>query len=315
MKYRHSYHAGNFADVHKHVALLALLHALQRKHKGFLYLDTHAGAGCYELADPSSRHGAEARGGITALAAAPEPAAPELREYLRAVTAWRAASGRPHAYPGSAALAAQALRAQDHALCCELLPAECRALGQALDAFRNVRVACDDGYRRLAASLPSRERRALVLIDPPYESATAEIEQALQAIHAALGRMANTVIALWYPIKDEGWLQSWQQHLVRELDAPASALELWVYPRDAGVALNGSGLLVVNPPYQTGERAGEWQRELLELLLRTADRNERDRHAIGSSSGSLGNGSSIAYGAGTAVRTLVAERQTQRAGA
>jgi 23S rRNA (adenine2030-N6)-methyltransferase len=290
VKYRHGFHAGNFADVHKHVALLALLHALQRKEKGFLYLDTHAGAGRYDLAAAATRHGAEARGGITALAAAAAPAAPELREYLQAVTAWRASPDHAHSYPGSATLAARALRTQDRGLCCELLSPECRALGQALAAFPNMRVACDDGYARLAANLPSRERRALVLMDPPYESAGAEIEQALAAMHAALGRMANAVIALWYPIKDERWLESWQQRAARELPAPVSTLELWLYPRDAGVALNGSGLLIVNPPYRIAARAEEWQRELL---------------------GALDTGSGAA---GCSVRTLAGERPLRHAG-
>lgn len=302
MKYRHSFHAGNFADVHKHVALLALLHALQRKDKGFLYLDTHAGAGSYDLSALATRHGAEARGGITALTAGAEPAAPELRNYLHVVASWREQTDDTHAYPGSPALAALTLRSQDRGLCCEQLPAECRALEHSLGAFRNMQVACDDGYRRLQASLPSRERRALVLIDPPYESANEEIEQALAAIQAALARMSNTVIALWYPLKNERWLTRWQQQ-VHKLSAPATALELWLYPRDAAVALNGSGLLIINPPYQTEPRAKRWQPELLGLLS-----------AAATSAGADGAASSGA-GTGSAVRTLVAERALRRAGA
>lgn len=302
MKYRHSFHAGNFADVHKHVALLALVHALQRKDKGFLFLDTHAGAGSYPLDQAATRHGAEARGGITALAAGSQPAAPELRDYLGAVASWREKTRSSHAYPGSPALAALTLRPQDRGLCCEQLPPECRALENALGAYRNMRVACDDGYRCLAASLPSQERRALVLIDPPYESASEEIEQALAAIQAALGRMSNTVIALWYPIKDEPWLTRWQQQLVHELSAPATALELWLYPRDAGVALNGSGLIIVNPPYQIEQRAAQWQAELLTLLS----------HAT--TSAAAGGALSSGTGAGSAVRTLVAERSVRHAG-
>ncbi|HTW75374.1 MAG TPA: 23S rRNA (adenine(2030)-N(6))-methyltransferase RlmJ, partial [Steroidobacteraceae bacterium] len=308
MKYHHSFHAGNFADVHKHVALLALLRALQRKNKGFLYLETHAGAGAYDLVDPSTHQGAEARGGISALTAAAEPAAAELREYLAAVAAWRAAAGQPRGYPGSAVLAAQSLRAQDRCVCCELQSAEHRALRQSLRGFHRVRTACEDGYRRLAASLPARERRALVLIDPPYESAAAEIEQALAAVHAALERMANTVIALWYPLKDERWLTAWQRRVERELGAPAAALELWLYPRDGRVALNGSGLLIVNPPYQIEQRARYWQHELLERLQPGDRDGERG-------SAARGTGFGASPGAGSAVRTLVAERPVRHAGA
>ncbi len=105
-----------------------------------------------------------------------------------------------------------------------------------------------------------------MLIDPPYENPAEEIGQALTAIGAALARLANAVIALWYPIKDERWLASWQQRIGRELSAPTVCLELWLYPRDARVALNGSGLLIVNPPYRFAQSANGWQRELRALL-------------------------------------------------
>ena len=266
MKYRHSFHAGNFADVHKHVGLLALLRAMQRKDKGFLYLDTHAGAGSYDLADLSTRHGAEARHGITALMAAAEPLAPELRDYRAAVTAARHAWSNERAYPGSPLLAAQALRIQDRALCCELLARECRALARTLAGCDHIQIQCADGYQALHSNLPPRERRCLVLIDPPYENPPAEISQGLTALTTALARLANAVIALWYPIKDERWLAGWQRRIEGTLGAPTAYLELWLYPRDARVALNGSGLLIVNPPYRFARAAQVWQRELHALL-------------------------------------------------
>jgi 23S rRNA (adenine2030-N6)-methyltransferase len=290
VKYRHSFHAGNFADVHKHVALLALLRAMQRKDKGFLYLDTHAGAGCYDLADLSTHHGAEARHGVTALMAAGEPAAAELRDYRAQVAAARTALDGPRIYPGSSLLAAQALRTQDRGLSCELLARECRALERVVGVFPGMRTRCGDGFHCLQASLPPAQRRSLVLIDPPYENPAEEIGQALDAIGAALARLANAVIALWYPIKDERWLAAWQQRIARELSAPAECLELWLYPRDARVALNGSGLLIVNPPYRFARSADGWQRELLELL---------DGTGLG----------------GSTVRTLVAPKDSVHAGA
>jgi 23S rRNA (adenine2030-N6)-methyltransferase len=129
VKYRHSFHAGNFADVHKHVALCALLRALQKKDKGLFYLDTHAGAGRYDLDSADTHRGAEARHGVTALlAAAAQLETEELRNYCDAVLALRRSLDNPHACPGSPWLAARLLRAQDRGLCCELLPAECRAL-------------------------------------------------------------------------------------------------------------------------------------------------------------------------------------------
>jgi 23S rRNA (adenine2030-N6)-methyltransferase len=263
VKYRHSFHAGNFADVHKHVTLLALLRSMQRKDKGLLYLDTHAGAGAYDLAGPASHHGAEARGGVRQLAGR-TPVAPELSEYLQAVEAWQRHCADRHSYPGSPAIAAQALRPQDRGICCELLPRECRALERTLGGYRRMRIECGDGYRALRAHLPAPERRSLILIDPPYETA-AEWDQSERAVGEILDRQANAVVALWYPIKDTrrsvaGGIRA------RGLSVPATRLELWLYPRDSRVGLNGSGMLIVHPPYRFEERAAEWQRELWSLL-------------------------------------------------
>jgi 23S rRNA (adenine2030-N6)-methyltransferase len=272
MKYRHSFHAGNFADVHKHVALCALLRSLQRKDKGFFYLDTHAGAGRYDLAGPDSHHGAEARHGVTALmAAASQLRAEELQNYCELIATLRSSLDSPYAYPGSPWFAAQLMRAQDRGLACEILPAECRALERALGGLRRMRVQCSDGYEQLRALLPPPERRCLVLIDPPYENPAAELERSLQATQLILERLPNAVIALWYPIKDERTLVPWLARIEQQLPAPSLSLELWLYPRDSRVGLNGSGLLLVNPPYQFQARADLWQQELRRVL----DHSER----------------------------------------
>jgi 23S rRNA (adenine2030-N6)-methyltransferase len=279
MKYRHAFHAGNFADVHKHVTLLALIHALQRKDKGFLYLETHAGAGLYDGSGADSRHGAEARGGVDLLlprggargapalasasapAPAPAPAAPEIQDYLQTLTALRAAAGSGAVYPGSPLIAAQALRPQDRGVCCEILPAECRALERTLARFGHMRAECGDGYAAIAAQLPPRERRALVLVDPPYEEPRAELDAVLAAAAAAIARLANAVVAVWYPIKDERALEPWLRRAA-QLAAPVLAAELWVHPRDTAVGLNGSGLLIVNPPWQFDAGLARWLPEL-----------------------------------------------------
>jgi 23S rRNA (adenine2030-N6)-methyltransferase len=267
MKYRHSFHAGNFADVHKHVALCALVRAMQRKAKGYFHLDTHAGAGGYDLGGAGRHPGTEARRGVTAVLATTAPlAAEELRDYCEAVVAFRSGLDRPGAYPGSPWLAARLLRAQDRGLCCERLPAECRTLERALGGLRRMRVACTDGYLEARAVLPPPQRRCLVLIDPPYEDPQGEWERALEAMGEILGRLANAVIALWYPIKDERTLVPWLARAERRVQAPACTLELWVYPRDSRVGLNGSGLLLVNPPHQYEARAAAWQQELQPLL-------------------------------------------------
>src|SRR5437762_1704332 len=167
MKYRHSFHAGNFADVHKHVTLLQLLTALKKKDKGFLYLDTHAGRGSYDLSSPS----AEAAAGIGRFASL-EPSAPELRHYAALLTQFRARHGQRHLYPGSPLIAASELRPQDRAVLIELLGAEAHALEASLaslapapgDAPRSVRIERGDGFERLQAWLP--ELRSALAVGP-----------------------------------------------------------------------------------------------------------------------------------------------------
>ena len=249
MKYRHSFHAGNFADVHKHVTLLALIAALQRKDKGFLYLETHAGRGLYDLHSADTHQGAEARLGIGALQAANSDS-PQVSAYLEALARARGDSNAPEAYAGSPVLAALSLRTQDRGICCEIQAAECRALERALNIYPRMRCECVDGYQALGAHLPPAERRALVLIDPPYEEQADDLQRAGDGIAKALARLANAVVALWYPIKDDRDLAPWLARMAAQLAVPALVAELWLHPRDARVGLNGSGLLIANPPYQ-----------------------------------------------------------------
>jgi 23S rRNA (adenine2030-N6)-methyltransferase len=262
MKYRHAYHAGNFADVHKHIALLALLAALKRKDKGFFHLETHAGRGAYDLTGEAAR---EARLGIERFIAAPHRAE-ELLQYSNAVAAFRDGQGSRHAYPGSPLLAADALRAQDRAVFVEIVPAEAGALERALGAQPRMRVEIEDGFTRLRAHLPPQERRGLTFIDPPYEETREDFGRVQKGIAEALQRFATGVIAAWYPIKEERDTAAWHASLATTLNCEAVVSELWLYPRDSRVALNGSGLLIVNPPYQLAERMGVWLPELLAQL-------------------------------------------------
>lgn len=257
MKYRHSYHAGNFADVHKHVTLLALVAALQRKEKGFLYLETHSGRGAYDLSG-----GAEAESGVSRLNITSN-SAEELQQYAAALAGYRAQHGGPRAYPGSPLLAASRLRPQDRAVFIELLQLEARTLEHALGNGSRVRVEQGDGFDRLRAWLPPPERRGLILIDPPYEETSRDFERVGAAVAEALRRFQTGVIAAWYPIKDEREISAWQTGLVRGgLTCETLAAELWLYPRDSRVSLNGSGMLIVNPPYLLAERMRVWLPEL-----------------------------------------------------
>jgi 23S rRNA (adenine2030-N6)-methyltransferase len=267
MKYRHSFHAGNFADVHKHVALLALLTALKKKEKGLLYLDTHAGRGSYDLSSPT----AEAAAGIVRFMQA-QPAAPELRAYAALVREFRAGPGRGRRYPGSPLIAARALRPQDRVVLIELNGAEAHALGEALTALAEavpgpgVRVERGDGFAQLRAFLPPPERRGLTLLDPPYEETRQDFTQVTAALEEGLRRFPTGVLAAWYPIKDERSVSAWHAACAQSLRAAVLVSELWLYPRDSRVALNGSGLLIVNPPWLTLERMQVWLPELQACL-------------------------------------------------
>jgi 23S rRNA (adenine2030-N6)-methyltransferase len=269
MKYRHSYHAGNFADVHKHVALLALVAALKRKDKGFLFLDTHAGRGSYDLSTPT----AEAAAGIARLVRS-QVQAEEVLEYLSALEALRVSLRHPHLYGGSPLLTLTALRAQDRAVFVELQGSEAHLLEQgaaALNAPAQVRVERGDGYQRLKAYLPPPERRGLTFIDPPYEETQAEFTRVTQALAECLKRFPTGVAAAWYPVKDERTTRSWQAQCALSLGVPLLVAELWLFRRDSRVALNGSGLVIANPPHKIAERMGVWQPQLVAALGGGAD--------------------------------------------
>jgi len=240
---------------------LALLTALQRKDKGFFYFETHAGRGAYDL----SQGGTEAEGGISRFSAN-ENNSEELRRYGTRLEEYRAREGSRRAYPGSPLLAASELRPQDRGVLVELVPAESRALEAAVAYNPQMRVELGDGFERLRAWLPPAERRGLTFIDPPYEEPR-DFERVTAAIVEALRRFQTGVIAAWYPIKDERDISAWQAGLAQTLGqlAPgceALAAELWLYPRDSRVGLNGSGLLIVNPPYLLAERMRVWLPEL-----------------------------------------------------
>ena len=240
---------------------MALLTALQRKDKGFFYFETHAGRGAYDL----SQGGTEAEGGVSRFSATANNSE-ELQRYATRLEEYRAREGR-RAYPGSPLLAASELRPQDRAVLVEVVPAEARALELAVAYNSQIRVETGDGFERLRAWLPPTERRGLAFIDPPYEETGRDFERVTGAVLEALRRFRTGVIAAWYPIKDERDITAWQAGLRQTLEQPAYrcetlVAELWLYPRDSRVGLNGSGLLIVNPPYLLTERMRVWLPEL-----------------------------------------------------
>lgn len=253
MNYRHAFHAGNHADVLKHILLLALLDALKKKDAPFFVLDTHAGRGRYLLAAPESRKTGEADAGILKLMG--EARMPEVVErYLRAVEANNPV-GALIAYPGSPLLIAQALREQDRLAACELQSDEANALKELFAHDARVAVHARDGYAAMKALLPpklgaTKFARGLVLIDPPYEVQDNEYPQIVSSLRDALERWPQAVYAVWYPIKQR---RSLQPFFRKAAALPAKSVllaELQVRADDSPLRLNGSGLLVLNPPWQ-----------------------------------------------------------------
>ena len=257
MNYRHAFHAGNHADVLKHVVVLALIDALKRKDTPFFVLDTHAGRGHYQLAAVESRKTGEADLGIRRLAIAPK--LPELVEsYLRLVAGYNP-PGRLEVYPGSPQLIAMLLREHDRLAACELQPEEAIALKQLFAREPRVAAHARDGYDAIHALLPpkstgtsagTRFARGLVLIDPPYESQDAEYPRIITALRDGLERWPQATYAVWYPIKQRRSVL----HFLRKAAAlparSALTMELLVRPDDSPLRLNGSGMLILNPPWQ-----------------------------------------------------------------
>ena len=253
MNYRHAFHAGNHADVLKHVVLLALCEALVAKPAPCFALDTHAGRGLYRLKGGSAQRTGEAAGGIERMQdrSIRDPA---ILRYLAAVDACRRRHGHD-AYPGSPWLLAHALRVQDRIACCELQPIEAAALKANFAA--DARVACHerDGYAAIKALLPpkhgaTRFARGLVLVDPPYESQLGEFDAALAALKQVLARWPTATCALWYPIKQRRVLQPFYRKAARLPASSALIVELLVRSDDSPLRMNGSGLLLLDPPWQ-----------------------------------------------------------------
>lgn len=250
MKYRHACHAGNFADVVKHVALVAVLARLTEKDRPLFYLDTHAGRARYDLGSRDSA--AEAARGILKLAAAEPKGMPApIRRYLELVRRFDPANeGALKFYPGSPLLAAAMLRPDDHAALCDILPGEAQLLAREFHGDRRFGVHCRDGFEALAALLPPKEKRGLVLIDPPYEEQLTDLERVADALVSTAGRWPLGVLAAWYPIKLAAPIGRFHRRLVDAGLKRLLAVELCVHPDDSRAGLNGSGILLVNPPWK-----------------------------------------------------------------
>jgi 23S rRNA (adenine2030-N6)-methyltransferase len=273
MNYRHSFHAGNFADVLKHAALVWVIRYLQKKPTPIAVIDTHAGAGLYNLSGVEAAKTGEAKEGILRLAETPD-----LPGVLARYAALVAGFGGG-LYPGSPLIAAKLMRPKDRLVAVEAEDGAFAALAAALADFPRVRAVKGDGYRELNRSLPPPERRGVILIDPPYEAAE-EFEQATRAAIMVHRRFASGIVLFWYPAKHRASVGAAAGELKTAGIASLVRLELDVgTPRmqreeGRGPPLTAAGLLVVNPPFGFAD-------EMRAVLTFLADRLARGPRAAG----------------------------------
>lgn len=283
MNYRHSYHAGGFSDVLKHIVLIALIRAMISKEKPLCYLDTHAGRGLYHLDSEAANKTNESLMGIQKLFdvynQAVDDDAKSVPEIIKAYVNKVESLGYPNDYPGSPFIAKASLREIDRLILMELHPEEHRILKKNVRADSRIAVHHQDGYLSLKAFLPPMERRGLILIDPPFEKSE-EWQQLLAAIKTGLKQFPTGVFAVWYPIKDLKQVKQFLAAIGASSVVSAIVAELGIYPQDAPLGLIGSGMLIINPPWQCKEaleevlpwvwqalavdRAGGWRVQTLE---------------------------------------------------
>ena len=254
MNYRHAFHAGGFADVIKHVVLVRILTYLQDKQASFRVIDTHAGAGLYDLTGDEARRGGEWLTGIARLMQArfSEGTAPLIKPYLDIVRAFNR-PGDLGAYPGSPLIARALLRPQDRLTACEVEPKARKRLIDALRRDTQARVVDLDGWVALPAFVPPKERRGLVVIDPPYEQKD-EFERLAEGFAQAFAKWPTGIYLLWYPVKSRRACDDMARRVARVVGAGATRgkclrLEFSVAPQAAEPGLTSAGVLIANPPW------------------------------------------------------------------
>jgi 23S rRNA (adenine2030-N6)-methyltransferase len=255
MNYRHAFHAGGFADVIKHIVLVRILMHLQEKQAAFRVIDSHAGAGVYDLTAEEARRGGEWLTGIARIMQArfSESTAPLLKPYLDIIRAFNPQRDL-QAYPGSPLIARALLRPQDRLVACEVEPKARKRLIDALRRDTQARVVDLDGWVALPAFVPPKERRGLVLIDPSFEQKD-EFERLANGFGEAFAKWPTGSYLLWYPVKSRRATDGLARHVAAAVAAASSPgtclrLEFSVAPQQAGSQLTSAGLLIVNPPWR-----------------------------------------------------------------
>ena len=247
MNYRHSFHAGNIADVVKHSLLIALVRALQLKQGALTLIDTHSGCGIYDLGGDQAQRTGEAAQGVLRAFANTNPLLDDYRTAVQAVNEGPNDGVGPRLYPGSPRFLAQLLRPQDFLILNEKHPEDVQALRRAM-RDTSAAVHQRDAYELWLAMVPPRTPRGVVVVDPPYEQ-TDERERITTTLAAAHRKWAHGVTVIWYPLKLRATHVRWKEQL-RKLGIPKLlCVEHWLYDADQPDIYNGAGLFFVNPPY------------------------------------------------------------------
>lgn len=267
LSYRHSFHAGNFADIIKHIVLVDILEHLTQKETPFDYIDTHAGAGIYDLKSAHAIKLQEHSGGIGKLAM--EDFA-ELARYFEVIHSFN----QPDTitiYPGSPSIANYFLRPQDRAWLYELHPQDYQALSHQMKNRKNVRVFCQDGLKTMLALLPPVSRRGLVLIDPSYEIKT-EYDQVFDAVVKACKKFSTGIFAIWYPVVNRHKIDRFEKKLMQSDIKNIQRFELGVSADSKERGMTASGLFVINPPWKLFDKMS---RVLPHLAAKLGDANNQ----------------------------------------
>ena len=249
LSYRHAFHAGNHADVLKHFVLVQLLEYFNQKDKPYWYIDTHAGAGCYALDEAFARKNAEFDEGVARLLGRKDVPS-EVKSYLKVVRDLNNNTGKLRLYPGSPCCAAPPLRADDRMRLFELHPADCRLLRKTFEDEGSKAIVLEqDGFTGINAFLPPPTRRALVLIDPPYEVKT-DYRTVVAMLKESLRRFPTGTYMVWYPKLHSMQSRELPEKLKRLPDTKWLHVSMDVHkPADDGFGMHGSGLFIINPPW------------------------------------------------------------------
>jgi 23S rRNA (adenine2030-N6)-methyltransferase len=258
LSYRHAFHAGNFADVLKHSVLTLVLEYMARKDKGFIYIDSHSGAGMYSLNDEYAQKTGEYKDGIAKiLAAKNDEDFPEaLMPYIELLQKLNTENGELDIYPGSPGIAKQVMRRQDSAHLFELHPTDIQHLTEFCTRWNKSHVKQSDGYQGILGLIPPPSRRGVVLIDPPYELKE-DYAKAVKTIVKAYSKFTSGTYILWYPVVTRERINSMEKDFTRSEVKNLLKVEFCLKPDSDQYGMTGTGLFIVNPPWQLESQLSE----------------------------------------------------------